>query len=240
MRNSGTVLKVFLFITLMLNGIVLTVARDRPYHPKINPANFQKPIENPWFSLVPGTEFTYRSISSEGTEINIVQVTDKTKVVMGITTRVVWDRVWLNGNLTEETFDWYAGDNEGNVWYFGEDSRSLQNGKVVSRKGSWEAGVNGAEPGIIMKAHPQIGDQYRQEYLKGEAEDMGDVSGLRLSAAVPAGTFNSCLQTKDWTPLEPGTFEYKYYSKKVRGVVLETSPDGKSRSELISFRQINP
>ncbi|NOY22821.1 MAG: hypothetical protein GXO70_04825 [Acidobacteria bacterium] len=239
MRNSGVIFKAFFFIILVMSVTTLTVAGERSYHPKINPVSFQTPVANLWFSLVPGTEFTYRTVSSEGTEINIVQVTDQTKVVMGITTRVVWDRVWLKGILTEETFDWYAGDDEGNIWYFGEDSRVLQSGKVISRKGSWEAGVNGAEPGIIMKAHPAVGDRYRQEYLKGEAEDMGEVTGLKMSVTVHAGTFTGCLQTKDWTPLEPGTFEYKYYSTKVRGVVLETSSNGKKRNELISVRQLH-
>jgi hypothetical protein len=112
---------------------------------------------------------------------------------------VVWDREWLNDALIEETYDWYAQDKEGNVWYLGEDSKEYENGKAANSKGSWEAGVDGAKPGIIMKGDPKIGDSYRQEYLKGKAEDMADVVALSESVAVPFGTFTDCLKTRDWS-----------------------------------------
>ncbi len=116
---------------------------------------------------------------------------------MGVNTIVVWDRVWLNDELIEDTKDWYAQDKYGNVWYFGEDSKEYEDGKVVSTEGSWEAGVDNAKPGIIMKANPVIGESYRQEYYKGEAEDMADVVALGVKVKVKYGSFSDCLQTRD-------------------------------------------
>ncbi len=205
-----------------------------PYHPTIDPASFSVVVNNPYFTLTPGTTFTYKSHDDEGTEINKVTVTDQTKKVMGVTTRVVWDRVWLNGELIEETYDWYAQDKDGNVWYFGEDSKEHEKGKVVSTKGSWEAGVKGAQPGIVMHAAPQPGDPYRQEYKKGEAEDMGQVLSVKKTVKVPAGTYENCVKTKDWSAIETGNIEHKYYSKEVGNVVLETKGnDDNKRVELV-------
>ena len=126
---------------------------------------------------------------------------------MGVTTIVVWDRVWLNNELIEETYDWYAQDKEGNVWYFGEDSKEYENGMVVSTKGSWEAGVDGAKPGIIMEAHLRVGESYRQEYYKGEAEDMADVVAVGVTVTIPYGTFEDCLKTRNWSQIDPNLNE---------------------------------
>lgn len=204
-----------------------------PYHPTINAANFSVVVNNPYFTLTPGTTFTYKSHDDEGAEINKVTVTDQTKQVMGITTRVVLDQVWLSGELIEETYDWYAQDKEGNVWYFGEDSKEHKKGEVTSTKGSWEAGVKGAQSGIVMPAHPQPGDPYRQEYKKGEAEDMGQVLSVEETVNVPAGTYRNCVRTKDWSALEAGNIEHKYYSKDVGNAVLETEGNDKKRVELV-------
>ena len=204
-----------------------------PYHPAIDPASFSSTVNNPYFTLTPGTTYTYKSHDDEGTEVNKVTVTDQTRKVMGVTTRVVWDRVWLDGELIEETYDWYAQDKEGNVWYFGEDSKEHKKGKVASTKGSWEAGVKGAQPGIVMQAQPVAGEPYRQEYLKGEAEDMGQVLSVQETVKVPAGTYEKCVKTKDWSALETGNIEHKYYSKEVGNVVLETEAGGKKRVELV-------
>ena len=206
-----------------------------PYHPAIDPASFSSTVNNPYFTLTPGTTYTYKSHDDEGTEINKVTVTDQTKKVMGVTTRVVWDRVWLDGELIEETYDWYAQDKEGNVWYFGEDSKEHKKGKVASTKGSWEAGVKGAQPGIVMQAQPVPGEPYRQEYLKGEAEDMGQVLSVQETVKVPAGTYENCVKTKDWSALETGNIEHKYYSKEAGNVVLEMEGDGKKRVELVEI-----
>ena len=202
------------------------------YNPEIIPAAFTVNIDNPYFSLKHGTTFIYKSKTDKGIEINKVVVTDKTRKVMGVNTRVVWDRVWLNDELKEETDDWYAQDGKGNVWYFGEDSKEYENGKVGGTKGSWEAGINNAMPGIIMKAKPQLGKQYRQEYFKGEAEDMAEVVSLNETVSVPYGLFDKCVKTKDWTPLEPDVVEHKYYAPGI-GVVLEVNPKTGERSELV-------
>jgi hypothetical protein len=215
----------------LTNGTV-----DETYNPIINSADFVAKVDNPYFPLKPGTTFIYQGETEDGIERNEIVVTDQTKNILGITTIVVWDRVWLEGELIEETYDWYAQDKDGNVWYFGEDSKEYENGKVLSAKGSWEAGVDGAKPGIIMKANPQIGDSYRQEYYKGEAEDMADVLSLNESVSVPYGSFENCLKTKDWTPLEPDVVEHKYYALGV-GVVLEVMVKGETqRVELVDIR----
>ena len=149
----------------------------------------------------------------------------------------MWDRVWLDEDLTEATFDWYAQDNEGNVWYMGEDSKEYENGEVVSTEGSWEAGVDGAKPGIIMKADPQVGDSYRQEFYPGHAEDAAKVVSLNETVTVPFGTFTNCLQTRDVNLLDPTENEDKYYCTSVGGVTLEVAIDSGERTELIDFQQ---
>ena len=155
---------------------------------------------------------------------------------MGVNTVEVWDRVWLDGELIEETLDWYAQDKSGNVWYFGEDSKEYESGEVTSTKGSWEAGVNGAKPGIIMQAEPKIGQPYRQEYYQNIAEDMAQVVGIDESVTVPYGSFTGCLKTRDWNSLESGTDEHKYYCPGVAGVVLEVSVVDGEKVELIDVK----
>jgi hypothetical protein len=228
--------KIILIIMVGL-FIVLITAYAQDYNPEINPLDFTDQIDNPYFSLTPGTTFSYQGKTDEGTEVIKVIVTDKTKRVMGVTTLVVWDRVWLDDQLIEETYDWYAQDQEGNVWYFGEDSKEYKNGKVVSTEGSWEGGVNGAMPGLIMKNKLTVGDSYRQEYYQGEAEDMAEVVSLKEKAVVPYGSFENCVKTKDWSALEPEVNEYKYYSPSVKNVVLETDADNKTRVELINIEK---
>ena len=142
------------------------------YAPSIDPADFTTKVDNKYFPLKPGTTFVYRGKTEDATEGDTVAVTSDTRNIMGVECVVVDDRVTEDGELTEKTYDWYAQDNEGNVWYFGEDSKEYENGKVKSTEGSWEAGKDGAEPGIIMPANPNVGETYRQEYYKGEAENM--------------------------------------------------------------------
>lgn len=206
------------------------------YDPKINPDDFVSEIDNKFFTLIPGTKFTYESKTEDGTENNEVYITNETKVVTGIKTTKVWDRVWIDGDLAEETFDLYAQDKSGNVWYFGEDSTEYESGKVISKKGSWEAGVDGAKPGIIMHAQPEIGQPYKQEYYKGIAEDMGQVVGIKETVNVPFGVFDSCIKTKDWDSLAQGKIEFKFYCAQVGGLALETDQDGSSRSELVDLK----
>jgi len=211
-------------------------ATDQPYAPVIDPANFVTGIDNSYYPLKPGTTFVYEGKTEKGNEHNEMNVTSDTKVILGVTCVVVEDKVFVDGKLEEATLDWYAQDKQGNVWYFGEDSKEYdQNGKVTSTKGSWETGVNGALPGIVMKAAPKAGDTYRQEYSKGEAEDMASVASLSESAAVRYGSYKDLLMTKEWSALEPSVIEQKYYAKGV-GFILVTM--GKTeRLELVEIRQ---
>ncbi len=205
------------------------------YHPVIKPENFVKNIDNPYYRLKPGTTFVFKGTKEGGTQVVEDRVTKDTKVVLGVTCIVVNDRAMDNGTLVEETFDWYAQDKDGNVWYFGEDSKSYKNGKVVDTHGSWQAGVNGAEPGIIMKAKPEVGQAYRQEYYKGNAEDMAKAINLSGSASVPYGSFKDCLVTEDWTSLEPGVLMNKYYAPGVGPVKEDMVKGGSERLELVSI-----
>lgn len=226
-----------IILIIMVGLFVLITAYAQEYKPQINPLDFTDQIDNPYFSLTPGTTFSYQSKTDEGTEAIKVIVTDQTKRIMGVTTLIIWDRVWFNDKLVEETYDWYAQDREGNVWYFGEDSKEYKNGKVVSTEGSWESGVDGALPGIIMKNKLTIGDSYRQEYYQGEAEDMAEVVSLNEKVVVPYGSFYNCIKTKDWSALEPEVIEYKYYSPSVKNVVLEIEANSNTRVELMNIEK---
>ena len=139
-------------------------------------------------------------------------------------------REYVDGELIEDTDDWYAQDKEGNMWYFGEDSREIEDGEVVSTAGSWEAGVDGALPGLIMLANPIPGIWYRQEYYAGEAEDVGQVLSLYESVSVTYGQFNNCLQTAEWSLLEPGIVENKFYAAGV-GLLKAIAVKGESGYE---------
>jgi hypothetical protein len=162
-------------------------------------------------------------------------VTSETKRVLGVTTVVVRDGAFVDGKLVEDTRDWYAQDQDGNVWYFGEDTKEYKNGKVTGTAGSWQAGAKGAKPGIIMKARPRVGETYRQEFLKGEAEDMATVLSVAGRATVPLRAFDKVVLTKDFSPIEPDVVEHKFYAPGV-GVVLETLVKGGSeRLELVSM-----
>ena len=184
---------------------------QKAYAPHIDPAEFTTKVDNEYFPLKPGTTFVYEG----GQERDEMAVTSDTKKVMGVKCVVVNDKAWEDGKLIEKTYDWFAQDKEGSVWYFGEDTKEYKNGKVVSTKGSWEAGVDGAKPGIIMQAHPKVGQSYRQEYYKGEAEDMAKVQSLSDSVTVTYGSFDHVLVTKEWSPLEPSYSEHKYYAHGV-------------------------
>lgn len=207
---------------------------DPDYDPMIDPADFGGPVDNPLFPLVPGTTRHYEGETEDGLESVDETVTSDVKSILGIEAIVVHVLEYVDGELSEETFDWYAQDDEGNVWYLGEDSREIEDGEIVSTDGSWEAGVDGALPGIIMQAAPQIGQRYYQEFYLGEAEDEATVLSLNASVAVPFGEFAGCLQTEDVTRLEPDEIEHKFYCPDV-GLVLEESLDGDERIELVDI-----
>lgn len=209
---------------------------DSSYKPEINPENFAAIIDNQYLPLTAGKIFIYEGNTDNGLEHVEVYITGETKEVMGINCMVVRDQVWIDGELEEDTADWFAQDQDGNIWYFGEDSKEMKDGQVVSTAGSWEAGVDGAQPGIVMEANPKLGDAYRQEYYFNEAEDMAEVVGLGESVAIEYGKFGEVLVIKEWTPLEPGVAEHKYYVPGLGMVMEEIVEGGEGRIELIEIR----
>ena len=205
---------------------------------ELNPGDFVAEIDNSYWPLLPGSKWVYRETDGEGNVQRVeVTVTDQTKTIMGIEATVIHDLVTEDGEPVEDTFDWYAQDNDGNIWYLGEDTKEFENGKVSSTKGSWEAGVDGAQAGIVMPADPEVGMAYRQEYYKGEAEDNGEILSLDERAKVPFGSFENVLKTKDTNTLEPDLVEHKYYAKGVGPVLAITVAGGSDREELISFKR---
>lgn len=203
------------------------------YDPEIDPADFVDRIDNPYVAMTPGARWVYEGTSGGETETVEVTVTPERREVMGVSTVVVRDTVRIGGELVEDTYDWFAQDMEGNVWYFGEESRDYENGEVVSTAGSWEAGVDGARPGIVMPAKPEVGNAYRQEYYAGEAEDMFEVVAVDATVAVPFGEFSDAVQTRDWTPLEPDVVEEKYYVAGIGKVLEEHVAGGSGRVALV-------
>jgi hypothetical protein len=201
----------------------------------INPDDFVPQVNNQYFTLKPGTKFSYETKTPRGLERVEEAVTNETKKVMGVTTTVVRVREWLNGVLKEDSRDWYAQDKAGNVWYFGEAVDKYVDGKLANHKGSWEAGVGGAKPGLIMPGNPRVGETFRQEYLKGIAEDMGTIVATDAKVTVPHATFENCLQVHDWTLLKPGA-DVKYYCPAIGFMALELEKGvaGVQRVELVS------
>src|SRR5215203_4430719 len=212
MRAIGVLSAIVGSLLVLMAGCTSSISQEhKAYTPHIDPAEFTTTIDNEYLPLKPGTTFVYEG----GAERDQMSVTHNTKMVMGVECVVVDDRAWEDGQLIEKTYDWFAQDKEGTVWYFGEDTKEYEEGKVVSTKGSWEAGVDGAKPGIIMQADPKVGQAYRQEYYKGEAEDMARLLSLNESVKVQYGSFDHVLETKEWTPLEPSYAEHKYYAPGV-------------------------
>jgi len=205
------------------------------YHPTITRADFVQRIDNPYLPWIPGTTYVFRGIKDGESQRDEVVVTDRTKLILGVTCVVVTDTATHADKLLEKTEDWYAQDKDGNVWYFGEDTASYdEKGHVESREGSWEAGVDDAQPGIVMPAHPQVTESHRQEFYQGQAEDMFWIVSLGRSVKVPYGNFKDVMETLEWTPLEPKVIDTKFYAAGV-GVILEVAAAGdKERAELVS------
>ena len=202
----------------------------------LDPASFVAVIDNPYWPMAPGSRWLYKETDAEGARQRVeVTVTDETKTILGIVATVVHDVVSEDGEVVEDTLDWYAQDKWGNVWYLGEDTKAFEKGKV-STEGSWEAGVDGAEAGIVVPGSPEVGLAYRQEYLEGEAEDAGEILSLDERVKVPFGAFTGVLMTKDWTPLEPDLLEQKFYAKGIGPVLAVTVSGGTDREELLSFQ----
>lgn len=206
---------------------------------ELDPAEFTVEIDNRYWPMAPGSRWVYREEDGEGgVQRVVVAVTDRTKpVANGIEARVVHDVVSEGGEPVEVTDDWYAQDAEGNIWYLGERTAEYENGKVVSRAGSWEAGVDSAQPGVVLPAEPRPGLAYRQEHYAGKAEDRAKVLSVDEQAEVPYGHFARVVLTKDLAPLEPRALEHKFYAPGI-GPVLTLDVSGASgREELISFRR---
>jgi hypothetical protein len=202
--------------------------------PSADPADFVEGIDNPWLPLTPGSTWTYRTTAGDEETITVT-VTDETREVQGVTTTVVLDVVTdADGAVVEETYDWFAQDTDGNVWYFGEDTTEYDELGRPDEAGSWEAGVDGAQAGIVMLADPRVGDGYQQEYYEGEAEDRGKVLSLDERVTIGLGTYDGVLQTEDTTPLEPGLTEHKYYVRGTGLVYEETVAGGEDAAELVS------
>lgn len=205
----------------------------------LDPDDFTPEVTNPWVPLKPGTRWTYRETTEDGEVVQVVVTATSTtrQIANGITARVVRDTVTLDNQIIEDTLDWYAQDKDGTVWYLGENTAEFEDGRITTREGSFEAGVNGAQAGVIMPASPEVGMAYRQEYYRGEAEDNGEVLALHESAEVPAGAYNDLVKTADTTPLEPDVLEHKYYARGV-GLVLTIDKEGGGREELLAVTHI--
>jgi hypothetical protein len=230
-----------LSLTLMAAVAALGAAQPLPTGSEpvtLDPAEFTTRIDNRYFPLRPGSRWVYRETDADGSvQRVVVRVTRRTRVVAGITARVVRDTVTERGRLVEDTFDWYAQDGAGNVWYLGEDTKEYEDGRVVTTAGSWQAGVGGAQAGVLMPGRPRVGLRYRQEYLAGEAEDRATVLALRDQAEVPAGHFRRVLLTRDVNPLEPRVLEYKLYAPGVGLVLALGVSGGGGREELLRFER---
>lgn len=208
------------------------------YAPAIDPSAFSAEVTNPYLPWKVGSRWVYEGSAGAAGESTVVEVLAETKVIMGVTCVVVRDEVKQDGETVELTFDWYAQDAAGNVWYFGEDSTEYQNGQETGTGGSWEAGVDGAQPGIVMLAdlgQSEVGLPYRQEFYAGEAEDLGKVIQLNQTAEVPLGSYDHVLVTEEWTPLEPGVVAHKLYAQGVGLVMEEYVQGGDEVSKLTEF-----
>jgi hypothetical protein len=210
------------------------------YSVNIDPAQFTSVVDNPYLPTLPGARWVYEATNEDGeVERTVVEVLDRTKTVMGVEAIVVHDVVDVGGEVIEDTYDWFAQDADGNVWYLGEDTTAYENG-AASKEGSWEAGVDGALPGVVMWGDPAAAPGgYRQEYLAGQAEDMAEVIATTGSASTPAGDVTDVVVTRDWTPLEPDLIEQKTYARGV-GLVGESTETGGQQVESVQLVEYTP
>jgi hypothetical protein len=211
---------------------------DLTYNPVISSANFTSPtnLTNPYFPATPGKKYVYEGQTSEGLEHIEEQRLTSTKTILGITCIEVEFKAFLNGKLIERALDWYAQDNSGVVWYFGEAVDNYNtNGTLKDHNGSWEAGVDGAKPGTIMPANPQAGMPYREEYYFNHAEDRAEITGTGLTVTISFGNYTNCIKTRNWTELEPDLNENKFYAPGI-GLVKEVDMKDNSETSLIAIQ----
>jgi hypothetical protein len=222
-------------LLLALSGCASEEKQSDSAAPAPAPKPFVEHVDNPWFPLVPGTTYVYRGMKDGEPSREVLRVTHRTKVIQGVRCTVLEDRLFLSGRLEERTTDWYAQDVKGNVWYFGEVTAELdKRGRVKSREGSWQAGVDGAKAGIFMPAEPKVGESFRQEYYEGHAEDHFRVEDLAASVSVPYTSSKEALLTKEWTPLEPRVVDHKYYVRGIGTVKEQSVKGGDELNELVS------
>jgi hypothetical protein len=203
----------------------------------LNPADFSANITNGYWPMKPGTRWTYRNVEhgNPPQDIQVVVTTTTKKLANGIMARVVRDTARSKGQITEDTMDYYAQDSQGNLWYMGEQTAEFENGKVASREGSWEAGAKGAMPGVLLPSQPQVGQKYRQEYKKGEAEDNGEVLAVGELVQVKAGLYRQTLVTMDTSNVEKTAVEFKFYAPNVGPLLALDVSGGASREELVKI-----
>ena len=235
------VLSVPLAVGVVLLVVAVPGAKQQAAAQTTASPRFVRNITNRYFPLQPGTTFYYRGEKDGVPSSNIVEVTDQIKRIQGVDTTVVHDRVFERNVLVEDTFDWYALDSKGNVWYFGEDSKELApDGTVISTEGSWQAGVNSARAGIIMEANPHVGDRYFQEFAQDVAEDQAQVLSVNKTTCVRYGCFDDLLLTKEFTRLSPGEVEHKYYAPDVGFILGVLVKGGNERTELVRITHGQP
>lgn len=210
----------------------------KPDLPDVSGVTFVAAVANPFFPLPVGSKRTYELTTVEGTERIEIEVLAEAKTIMGVDAVVVKDVAYLNDVIIEETKDWFAQDAAGNVWYLGEDTCEFEDGVCASHHGAWEWGVDGALPGIIMRADPRVDRQpYYQEYYAGEAEDVGEVIGTGEPVEVPAGKFAGCVKTRDTSTLEKNLDETKFYCPGIGEALVK---EGAGDVELVSYSGLTP
>jgi hypothetical protein len=210
-----------------------TAASTANYHPKIDPSAFTSKVTNEYLPFRVGDHRVFKGTRDGAPITSTFTVTDKTRTVMGVDCVVVKDVVTSNQSLVEKTTDWYAQDSKGNVWYFGENTAEYENGVVISTDGTWEAGVDHAQPGIVMETNPKVGDHYRQEFRPGVAEDTARVLDTNASIKTPAGPYDHLIITFDKNPLDPSKKERKWYAAGIGFVHAELHGGG--HTETIGF-----
>lgn len=211
---------------------------DLGYNPDISPSNFSNStnVTNPYSPFTAGKKYIYEGHKKNAVERIVEQRLSATKVIIGINCIVVNFKAYLNGILIESALDWYAQDNSGNLWYFGEAVDNYnEDGTFKDHAGSWEAGVNGAKPGTIMFANPKAPTKYREEYYFDHAEDQAEIIATGVTVTIPLGTYTNCVKTRNFTRLEPDLNELKFYAPGI-GLVKEIDLNDNSVTRLIAIQ----
>ncbi len=238
MGRRGTRALVSTVIAVVALAGAVAVASRSATPPLPRAADFSARVDNPWYPLIPGTTYVYRGAKDGQPSREVLTVTHKIKLIAGVPCVVIEDRLYLSGYLEERTTEWYSQDKQGNVWYFGENTAELaKDGHVKSTSGAWQAGVNGAKPGLFMFAHPRVGQTAQQEFYKGQAADHFKVLSLHASASTPYTRSTNAMLTEEWTPLEPGVLDHKLYVRGIGTILEQTVKGGSERAALVSVRR---